>query len=162
MGLKLNLGCGNVILEGFVNVDMYAPRADVKADLSKRLPFEDGVAERVVLCHVIEHISYRKTLDLLEEVHRVMEIGGSFELAYPEWKECVKAFLENKNGENYRWWIQTLYGSQTDAGQFHVAPIITDHLIDQLSDVGFTDFEYNLDEYNAILKCKKCKPRTWF
>ena len=158
--LKLNLGCGNMILPEFVNVDKYNPRADIQADILN-LPFEDKSAEKVVLCHVIEHISYKKTIDLLEEVHRVLVDGGAFELAYPEYEKCVEAFLKNEKGERWRWWIQTLYGTQDDPGQYHVAPIVTEHLKEQLREVGFNEFDYELDEYNAVLKCKKCEPLPW-
>jgi ubiquinone/menaquinone biosynthesis C-methylase UbiE len=149
-----------MIMEGFINVDKYNPKADIQADVLN-LPFEDNCAERVILCHVIEHVSYKKTIDLLEEIHRVMVVGGSFELAYPEFEKCIEAFINNEKGERWRWWIQTLYGSQENAGQYHVAPIVTSHLIEQLREVGFDSFDYELNEYNAVLKCKKCEPLPW-
>ena len=158
--LHLNLGCGDRILPGFVNVDKYNPKADVEADVLD-LPFADNSAERVILCHVIEHISYKRTIDLLEEIHRVLAPRGLLEIGYPEFEECVKAFLNNEKGERWRWWIQTLYGSQDNPGQYHVAPIVIWHLKEQLSEVGFNDFEYELHGSDAVLRCKKCEPLPW-
>lgn len=159
--IRLNLGCGGVIKEGWVNVDLHNPKAGVKADVLE-LPYPNDHADEVLLNHVIEHISWRKTIDALEEIHRVLKPGGLLTLGYPEWEECVKSFLANKDGRRWSWWIQTLYGSQDAPGQVHMTPIVTSHLIEQLEDVGFTEFDYNLDVCDATLKCHKTNPRPWF
>lgn len=160
--IKVNLGCGNIILDGWVNVDKYNPKANVQADVLD-LPFEDNSVDEVLLSHVIEHVSYRKTVDLLEEIHRILKPSGKFFIAYPDWKGCMEAFMENRNGERWKWWVQTLYGSQTDAGQYHVAPIITDRLLEQLREVGFGEFDVNWKGFPDMeIKCYKCEPLPWF
>lgn len=159
--LRLNLGGGNIKLPGFTNVDKYNPNADIKADIRK-LPFENGSVEEVLLNHVIEHIPYRDHIKLLEEIHRVLKEDGVLSIGFPEFEKCVEAFLSNHGGDRWKWWVQTLYGSQTDEGQFHVAPITREHLTEQLFQVGFHKVDYKLDEFNAFLKCKKTKPLPWF
>lgn len=159
--MKLNLGCGATILEGYINVDKYHPVADVKADILQ-LPFPDCSADEVILSHVIEHISWRKHYDLLEEIHRVLRNKGLLELAYPEFEKCVEAFLTNKDGRRWRWWVKALYGSQEREGLYHVAPILTDRLIEQLTEVGFTDFEIKKEGCDTALRCKKTEPLPWF
>ena len=48
-GMKLNLGCGDKILEGYVNVDVAEARAgrrpDVLCDLHALTPFADDTAD---------------------------------------------------------------------------------------------------------------------
>ena len=56
--MRLNLGCGNRKLEGWVNVDREAAcKPDRVADLEKLpWPWPDDSAEEVMLSHVLEHL----------------------------------------------------------------------------------------------------------
>lgn len=160
MAVKLNLGCGFDTKEGYINVDKYNPKAEVQADLLA-LPFEDDSADEVAAFHVIEHISWRRQMDLYEEFHRVLKPGGLLCLAYPEFEECLRAFLENRNGQRWKWWMQVIYGHQQTEGQAHLAPIVTSHLVEQLAQVGFKDFDYFQDKCDSVLKCTKTNPQPW-
>lgn len=78
MGPKLHLGCGNTILEGWINVDcVYKEGVDVVIDLNQcevqKLPFEDNYIEYIQGNHFLEHI--QNTLALMEELHRVAKLG---------------------------------------------------------------------------------------
>ena len=57
--MKLNLGCGDKILEGYVNVDVADERAgaapDINCDISGLSIFEDNCAEEILAVHVVEH-----------------------------------------------------------------------------------------------------------
>jgi predicted SAM-dependent methyltransferase len=56
---KLNLGCGDKILPGYVNVDVAASRCglkpDVLCDLHRLTPFEDNTVDEILSVHVVEH-----------------------------------------------------------------------------------------------------------
>jgi predicted SAM-dependent methyltransferase len=64
--MKLNLGCGDKILPGYVNVDVAPSRAgrppDVLCDLRSLGPFEDASADEVLAVHVVEHFWRWKSL----------------------------------------------------------------------------------------------------
>jgi SAM-dependent methyltransferase len=80
--VRLNLGCGTDVREGFVNLDHIAlPGVDVVHDLSTgTLPFEDGVFDEVICKDVLEHLDY---VPVLREVHRVMRPGGLLHVESP-------------------------------------------------------------------------------
>ena len=157
---KLNLGCGDMILDGWVNCDKHNPKADIKADVLE-LPFENQVFEEVLLSHVIEHVSYRKHMLVYDEIHRVLKDGGKFTLAFPDFMETAKAFLENRNGDRWTWWVQTLYGMQISEGQYHIAPVTTDHALNQLRDSGFGKFETDMKDCDAVIVCYKTEALPW-
>lgn len=73
--IKLNLGCGNIILPGFTNCDLYDEKADIKCDV-KDLPFEDNSVDEIVASHIIEHFDFREAQDVLKEWQRVLKRGG--------------------------------------------------------------------------------------
>ena len=56
--MKLNLGCGNKIYDGYVNVDKFdVYNVDVIHDLERfPYPFDNDSVEEIILSHVLEHI----------------------------------------------------------------------------------------------------------
>ena len=57
--VKLNLGCGDKILSGYVNVDAVSSRAgrqpDVIADIRDLRKIKSSIADEILAVHVIEH-----------------------------------------------------------------------------------------------------------
>ncbi len=71
---KLHLGCGRMILNGWINLDkMNLPGVDVAADLddckNTPLPFEDDSIDEMLCSHTIEHL--QNTLPFMEELYRI-------------------------------------------------------------------------------------------
>ena len=95
--MKLNLGCGDKILDGFVNVDVVESRAgkrpDVICDLHKLTPFEDESADEVMAIHVVEHFWRWEVLDILKEWVRVLKPGGKMILECPNLISACQAVL---------------------------------------------------------------------
>jgi ubiquinone/menaquinone biosynthesis C-methylase UbiE len=76
--VRLNLGCGaRVFPDDWINVDIFdvgPPGCEyLKADISKRLPFDDNSADEVFSCHVIEHFGPWEVDDILTEWIRVLK-----------------------------------------------------------------------------------------
>jgi len=94
--IRLNLGCGNKPLAGFVNVDMpgnYAgTKPEVFADISKPLPFEDASADEIHSFHCFEHF-YRYEADaILTDWVRVLKPGGKLVLELPCMDKIIELF----------------------------------------------------------------------
>src|SRR5260221_267479 len=86
--MKLNLGCGQNHLEGYVNIDK-APRAkpDVLHDLEEfPWPFEDSSIEEVVLNHVLEHLGADPDvfIAVFIELYRICKKGALVRIAVPD------------------------------------------------------------------------------
>jgi ubiquinone/menaquinone biosynthesis C-methylase UbiE len=83
--VRLNLGCGNKILPGWVNVDVASKRQppDVIADVTKPLPFADNHADAIQAIHLIEHMNRWDVHDILTDWFRVLKPGGQLVLDMP-------------------------------------------------------------------------------
>lgn len=97
--MKLNLGCGDKILDGYVNVDVVEARAgnrpDIVSDLHALTAFADSCADEVLAVHVIEHFWRWEVKDILREWLRVMKPGASLILECPNLEAACRAFLED-------------------------------------------------------------------
>ena len=97
--MKLNLGCGDKILPGYINVDVAASRAgkrpDVLCDLHALTPFEDNSAEEILSVHVVEHFWRWEVVGVLKEWIRVLKPGGLMILECPNLKSACEMFLSD-------------------------------------------------------------------
>jgi len=97
--MKLNLGCGDKILPGYVNVDVAPARAgiepDVLCDLHHLAPFADASADEVLAVHVVEHFWRWEVVDVLREWLRVLKPGGRMILECPNLQSACEQFLRD-------------------------------------------------------------------
>jgi len=95
--LRLNLGCGDKILPGYVNVDVAPSRngahPDVLCDLRKLSAFASGVADEILSVHVVEHFWRWEVEAILTEWVRVLKPGGRMVIECPNLAAACEALL---------------------------------------------------------------------
>lgn len=85
--MKLNLGCGSVILKDFVNVDkfdFYKP--NIVHDLEVfPYPFQDNSVDEIILSHVLEHIGQIPDVfnEIIKELYRICRNGSLINITVP-------------------------------------------------------------------------------
>ncbi|MDD2767308.1 MAG: methyltransferase domain-containing protein [Methylococcus sp.] len=83
---RLNLGCGDKVLTGYLNFDVAASRDGKKPDIIcdlRTLPIEDDSADEVLSVHVVEHFWRWEVQDVLREWIRVLKPGGTMIVECP-------------------------------------------------------------------------------
>lgn len=81
---KLNLGCGNTPLDGYINIDKFPFSPDViNHDLESGLPefIDNDSVEYVLAHHVLEHVRNLDTL--LKDIYRVCKNGAIIDIVVP-------------------------------------------------------------------------------
>lgn len=86
--MKLNLGCGNAKLSGFIGIDNatqtmtgqhFVP--DVQHDLNAGIPFGDNTCDEVFSSHSLEH--FRNPHFIMDEIYRVCQDGATVDIIIP-------------------------------------------------------------------------------
>ncbi|HET7730568.1 MAG TPA: methyltransferase domain-containing protein [Usitatibacter sp.] len=148
--LRLNLGCGDKILAGYVNVDVVEARAgvrpDVICDLHDLAPFADASADEILSVHVVEHFWRWEIADVLREWVRVLKPGGRMIVECPNIQSACQTFLENpveyahedQRGQRTMW---VFYGDPkwNDPLMIHRWGYTPESLRELLSEVGLRD-----------------------
>ena len=116
--MKLNLGCGDMILKGFTNCDLYNPAADVKCD-ARLLPFEDNSVEEIYTSHVIEHFDFKEVFEVLKEWKRVLKEGGKLVIETPDLLASCKKFVELDEQGRISMYAHFFSEPWTSPGQCH-------------------------------------------
>jgi predicted SAM-dependent methyltransferase len=94
---KLHVACGNVILPGWVNIELelYSDGVDVAWDVRQPLPLPDASVEYIYHEHFLEHLTIPEALAFLRDCHRLLRPGGVLRIAMPDLSECVRQYHEN-------------------------------------------------------------------
>lgn len=143
--MRLNLGCGRMVLPGFFNVDIQAnPRAkrplDLLADV-RAVPLEDACAEEVHAYHVIEHFHRWETDAVIAEWKRLLKPGGLLVLELPDLAKACRNLLAGDTEQMSYWGI---YGdpSHRDTFMCHPWGFTPNSIRKLLQDGGFVDIRH--------------------
>ena len=100
--MKLNLGCGNKRLAGYVNVDLVSyGSVDIIADLNHTpFPFNEDAFEEVVCDHILAHLnSFHKAI---MEIVRITKDGGRIKV-YASYFPSTKWFGDPDHKIPFGW-----------------------------------------------------------
>jgi hypothetical protein len=135
-GLWLNLGCGHIQLDGYLNIDRRAlPGVDIVAEVDE-LPLEQGEVDKIFSSHLLEHFPQEQLRrSLLPYFLNLLKKGGKFRAIVPDAEAMIR---EYSNG-NYPYddLREVIYGSQDYDGDFHFNMFTPDTLSHLLSEAGF-------------------------
>jgi len=186
--MKYNFGAGPKKKEGYVSVDAleWNGLTDIVWDLTNiPYPFaKDGEADEIIAIEVLEHISFRDTLQVLKEWCRILKKGGKLVVQVPdcgkmmemyvkkEICDCVKHKPSNEKdakADNDCWncqgrgkvnptrWLFAFTGAQKHKFDVHKNIFTKEMLYDCLKMAGFKKITIKNDKYNwkLIAECYK-------
>lgn len=96
--IKLHLGCGNRLFEGYVNVDgdYMSHNPDVTLhDITSAYPIPDNSVDEILSVHVIEHISREQVPPMFREWYRILKSGGSVAVEWPDLLKMCQYIAQN-------------------------------------------------------------------
>ncbi len=80
---KLNLGCGDLTLEGYINLDIVKTKgSDIEHNLNEYpWPFQDNSFDEILALQIIEHVD--DPTKFLEEIYRISKPGALVHIETP-------------------------------------------------------------------------------
>jgi SAM-dependent methyltransferase len=102
--MRLNLGCCDRHIPGYINVDI-APPADVLCDLRQPWPWRDSSIDGIRADDILEHLPDK--IHAMNEAWRVLRPGGAFEITVPTtdgrgaWQDPTHVSYWNRNSFFY-------------------------------------------------------------
>jgi len=147
--MKLNLGCGPQVVEGWINVDYalgarlattpvlgaaaralgvfkmrWDPRIHIH-DLTKPLPWADGTIDVCYTSHTVEHMSRDEGRHLVSEAYRVLRPGGVLRVVVPDLRDVVDRYAAGRlPAENFVEELGVLYGAGKGGLRRALAPVV--------------------------------------
>lgn len=101
---KIHLGCGSVYKDGWINIDLDSPVADMQRDLTESLPFANESVGLIYTEHFIEHISRSQAVSFLRECHRILDSSGVMRISTPNLRFLVECYSKGKITEWGQLW----------------------------------------------------------
>jgi len=113
--VRLNLGCGEILLDGYINVDMYQKHPNIlNVDLNKLpLPFDTGSADEILISHIVEHLD--QPYEFIMDCTRILKKNGKLVVRLPSYCNILQhrrsthttsylnvLFKEDEQGRQYR------------------------------------------------------------
>jgi predicted SAM-dependent methyltransferase len=96
--IKLHLGCGRNLLEGWINTDFNTAKFQGSdfLDVTEKFPYDDNSVDYIFSEHMIEHINYQDGKFMIEESFRVLKSGGKIRISTPDLKFLINLYTEDK------------------------------------------------------------------
>ena len=92
--LKINLCSGEVKIDGFINVDVWA-KPDIYLDLEDSLiPLPNSSAKVVVMMSAINYFTRDRALLILKDIHRILKPSGILRVGVQDLKLISKKYID--------------------------------------------------------------------
>ena len=161
--IKLNLGCGKDIQEGYINIDIRElPGVDLVRDLREPLPYNDYCIDEIRAIDVLEHFSWRDTDRIFKDWVRVLKPGGLIIVCVPNIKAHIELLqmgaVDKRYDGAWGYFIANIFGGQDYEGNYHKTTFTQSSIKNLFEKNGLIDIEYVLSPDERAITIKGFKP----
>ena len=159
--LRLHLGCGDIRLPGYVNIDSRATAAtDVVDDVGTLGSFRENTVDAIYACHILEHFHHDNATGqatsraVVSRWHALLRDGGILYVAVPD-LDAIFCGLKKTDGHRQQAsFIMALFGGQNYEGNTHFNGFTLRSLTNLLEACGFGGvrrFESFVDDTSRVV-----------
>lgn len=167
--LRLHLGCGEVYLPGYTNIDLASEhhtiqrqaRADVFADVTQ-LNYPSGSVDEIRLHHVFEHFDRHTAVRLLIDWYVWLKEGGKLVIETPDFERSARAVMNHRQVHDQLKVLRHIFGSHEAAWAVHKDGWYQAKFELYLGALGYGDLFFSRSEwqgtYNITVTATKVRP----
>jgi 2-polyprenyl-3-methyl-5-hydroxy-6-metoxy-1,4-benzoquinol methylase len=144
--MKLHLGCGEIHLEGWTNIDVRKTSGtDRVEDISTLASIEKGSVDTIYACHVLEHFGLNHQPTVQTVLNRWVELlkpGGEIFISVPNLLALLKG-IEHYQNELLQTFdlLKAAYGGQEYPTNVHYCGFTPQYLISLMTQAGLSQFQ---------------------
>ena len=138
--IKLHLGCGNVHIPGYRNIDeRYQPGVDFVDNAGLLRRYKENSVDVIYACAILEHFSRHENQGVLKRWCDILKPGGILRVSVPSWEAVVEHYLEHKD---LRKLLGFIYAGQDFSNNNHFYIWDFKTLKEDLLNAGFSSVDY--------------------
>jgi len=139
--LKLHLGCGDIHLPGYINIDIRpGPAVDQVAD-ARDLPWPDNSLDEIYACALLEHLGQHEWRAALAHWHAKLKPNGLLRVSVPDFRAICEWYLQT---HSFNHLLGLVIGGQRDEYDYHKMIFDFNLLAEGLRMAGF----HNIRRYD--------------
>ena len=104
MSLRLNLGCADCYMPGWINIDQSESphiKSDVTADVLKLdeiypVRGKHKAVDEIYAGHLVEHLTPTEAVDALRGWYSILKPGGKIAICTPDFRAISQMYIEGK------------------------------------------------------------------
>jgi predicted SAM-dependent methyltransferase len=156
--LRLNIGCGSNLEQGWINIDFYGPPDLFRWDCRRGIPFDAESVEAIFAEHVFEHFNPETGRKFLSECYRCLRPGGIARIIVPDAGKYLLMYsgdwgpiaetrpLIEENGKYRDYWLNDSYATKMEfinaifrQGLEHKYAYDAETLVGKFKEAGFKE-----------------------
>lgn len=150
--MKLNLGCGDNTIDGYLNIDKTDIAADIIMDMTE-VRYPDETVDEIVIYQALEHIPHQRTVPFLMNCYAMLKRGSKMVIEVPNLTVVCRNVLEQGLTPQ---WHDNIYGGyyrpqdidrypdwEFHRGSIHYQGFTEERLVRVLKEAGFSQIDIN-------------------
>lgn len=135
--MKLHVGCGNVILPGWTNLDIEKlPGVDIVDDITTLTKIPDNSCDIIYASHVLEHVGRNEFEDVIRIWNYKLKKNGILRIAVPDFEKVIIWYQRTKHIIDI---VGLVSGGQKTKYDYHKMIYDKKSLTEILLKMGFQD-----------------------
>ena len=152
--MKIHLGCGNVRIPGFINIDLTQSEAvDLQSDIRYLSSFSPNSVDLIYACNVLEHFKLYEIRAVLKRWRSLLKDDGILRVSVPDLEALFKYYVKTKDLNGI---YPSLFSCQGKPFSFHYWGWDFKTLKSDLEEIGFK----NIRKYDRT-KTEHANVRDW-
>lgn len=151
---KIQVGGGNHILDGFLNIDINPP-ADIIFDVREGLPLKSNYADLIFSEHFLEHIDYPVSAKkFIKECYRVLNKNGKLIIGVPNSELVIKNYIE-RSRDFWKLMLNGWYSKRKCLKHFNTyIDLVNYHFRDQDDNLEYNPhyWAYDFEKLKSLIK----------